>query len=189
MKKWNYSFLSFLLFLSCFTIFPSTPKTTYAAPTFQMPFPCDQTWNGETRKKHNPKLAIDFTRKNGHGDPVVASASGKIKKIGDLGNKSFGKFVYIDHGNGWETRHAHLSKITVKKGQLIEIGQQIGNVGNSGNSTASHLHYEQKHNGEVQPIYFGSSKAYYYGKKEYKSNNNCTKKQHTGTVKTENGKK
>jgi hypothetical protein len=175
--------------LTYFTIFTSTPKETYAAPTFQMPFPCNQTWYGETRKNHNPKLSIDFTRKNGNGDPIVASASGKVKKIGDLGNKSFGKFVYIDHGNGWETRHAHLSKITVKKGQSIKLGQQIGNVGNSGNSTAPHLHYEQKHKGKVKPVSFGSSKVYYYGKKKYKSKNKCTKEQPTGTVKTKKSKK
>jgi hypothetical protein len=84
-----------------------------------MPFPCGQKWEGQTRKKHNPRLSIDFSRKNGYRDTVVASASGKVKKIGNLGNRSYGKYVYIDHGNGWETRYAHLSNISVKKGQRL----------------------------------------------------------------------
>nr|WP_255724596.1 M23 family metallopeptidase [Shimazuella soli] len=139
-----------------------------------MPFPCGQTWKGETRKDHNPKLSIDLSRKNGYGDTVVASASGKVKKIGNLGNRSYGKYVYIDHGNGWETRYAHLSNISVKKGQTIEAGQKIGNVGTSGNSSAPHLHFEEKHNGVIKPVYFNSKKVYYFGKRNYKSANKCS---------------
>jgi hypothetical protein len=164
------------------------PNQSLAAPTFQMPFSCGQTWTGQTRTHHNPKKSIDFSRKNAYGDPVVASASGKIKKIGNLGNKSYGKYVYIDHGNGWETRYAHLSSITVKKGQRVEVGDQIGNVGSTGNSTGPHLHYEQKHNGVVQPIYFGSTKVFYYGTKQYKSKNKCANVHYNGTIKTKKGK-
>lgn len=174
MKQINSCFLSFVLLSSLFSIFSITTEQTYAAPLFQLPFPCGQTWKGETRQNHEPRLSIDFTRKNGYGDTVVASASGKVKKIGNLGNKSYGKYVYIDHGNGWETRYAHLSNIRVKKGQKVHAGQPIGNVGSSGNSTSPHLHFEEKYKGDVKPVYFDGKKAYYYGKRNYKSANKCS---------------
>ena len=155
-----------------------------------MPFPCGQSWKGQTRSNHNPKQSVDFSLTNGkgNGDLVIASASGKIKKIGDLGKQSYGKYVYIDHGGGWETRYAHLSKITVKKGQTIKAGQKIGNVGSTGNSTGPHLHFEQKLNGVVKPVTFGSSKVAYYSTKTYKSSNSCKPKTYTGTIKVNSGK-
>lgn len=173
MSKSIFIFFSLSLIFSCFSILWVKPYQSLAAPNFQMPFPCEQTWKGETRKNHNPKLSIDFSLSNGKGSgkTVVASASGKVTRVENLGNKSYGKFIFIDHGSGWVTVYAHLSKITVQKGELVQAGQQIGNVGSTGNSTGPHLHFEQKHNGKVKPIYFGSKKAYYYGTKNYKSSN------------------
>jgi hypothetical protein len=188
LSKTSSIILSLALLLSSFSIFLANPDVSLAAPHFQIPFPCGQTWVGETRINHNPKLSIDFRRINASGDTIVASSSGKIKKIGNLGNKSYGKFVYIDHGNGWETRYAHLSKITVKKGQIVNAGQKIGNVGSTGKSTGPHLHFEQKHNGVVKPIYFGSIKASYYRAKIYKSLNGCSTIHYTGFIKINSGK-
>jgi hypothetical protein len=188
LSKTSSIILSLALLLSSFSIFLANPDVSLAAPHFQIPFPCGQTWVGETRTNHNPKLSIDFRRTNASGDTIVASSSGKIRKIGNLGNKSYGKYVYIDHGNGWETRYAHLSKITVKKGQIVNAGQKIGNVGSTGKSTGPHLHFEQKHNGVVKPIYFGSIKASYYRAKIYKSLNGCSTIHYTGFIKTNSGK-
>ena len=58
---------------------------------------------------------------------------------------SFGNYIEIDHGNGYVTVYGHLHKRNVKKGQKVERGQLIGQVGNTGRSTAPHLHYEVKY--------------------------------------------
>ena len=54
----------------------------------------------------------------------------------------FGRFVEIDHGNGVVTRYGHLRRIYVKRGQEITYRTKIGQMGNSGRSTGTHLHYE-----------------------------------------------
>jgi murein DD-endopeptidase MepM/ murein hydrolase activator NlpD len=63
--------------------------------------------------------------------------------------------VEIDHGNGFTTRYAHLSKILVKKGDTIATGDAVGKVGSSGRSTGPHLHYEVRRNGDpLNPLRF-----------------------------------
>jgi murein DD-endopeptidase MepM/ murein hydrolase activator NlpD len=63
--------------------------------------------------------------------------------------------IYINHGHGYETRYAHLSKFEVSAGQKVKRGQVIGLVGSTGNSVSSHLHYEVLVNGQhVHPINF-----------------------------------
>ena len=59
-------------------------------------------------------------------------------------NGTFGNFIEVSHGNGYKTVYGHLSKRLVKKGDYIIRGQKIGEVGNTGRSTAPHLHYEVK---------------------------------------------
>jgi murein DD-endopeptidase MepM/ murein hydrolase activator NlpD len=74
------------------------------------------------------------------GDPVMATASGQVVTVGF--DNSFGNFVIIKHNHGIYTRYAHLSTFRVKRGQLVDQGQIIGNIGNTGISTGPHLHYE-----------------------------------------------
>ena len=76
------------------------------------------------------------------GSDILATASGEISFVGNYG--SYGKSVFIDHGNGIQTRYAHLSKIFVKKGETVDLGNIIGKIGNTGRSTGKHLHYEIK---------------------------------------------
>lgn len=74
------------------------------------------------------------------GDPVIAAASGQVVTVGyDTG---YGNYVIIKHNHGFYTRYAHLSAFRVQKGQLVNQGDVIGNVGNTGNTTGPHLHYE-----------------------------------------------
>ena len=102
-------------------------------------------------RMHN---GMDFTSPK--GTPIFASGNGKIKKAHR--SATFGKVVYIDHGYGYETIYAHMSKIVAKRGQKVKRGDIIGYVGNTGRSAAPHLHYEVHKNGRpVNPIY------YYYG--------------------------
>ena len=78
------------------------------------------------------------------GTEIKVTAPGKVSFIGRWG--SYGKSVFVDHGYGIETRYAHLSKIFVKEGQSLLLGQTIGKIGNTGRSTGKHLHYEIKIN-------------------------------------------
>ncbi len=88
---------------------------------------------------------LDFRAQT--GDPVRATANGKVISSGWSGG--YGRMVEIDHGNGLSTRYGHLSQIDVKVGDVIKIGQVIGEVGSTGRSTGPHLHYETRIDGEA----------------------------------------
>lgn len=77
------------------------------------------------------------------GIPVVAAASGTVVTA-NSGWRGYGHTVVIDHGNGIRTRYAHMypGSITVRVGQKVYQGQQIGRIGSTGNSTGPHLHFE-----------------------------------------------
>jgi len=100
----------------------------------------------------------DITVKS--GSPVYAPADGEIKRAYYVGG--FGNHIKIDHGLGYTTLFAHLSKLKVKHGQKVKRGEIIGYSGNTGRSTAPHLHYEIHYNGEPQnPLdYFFSDNRY-----------------------------
>ena len=80
------------------------------------------------------------------GTAIKAADGGKVVFAGYKG--AFGNLVEIDHGNGFKTRYAHCSKILVKVGDKVYKGQHIANVGNTGRSTGSHLHFEVLKNGK-----------------------------------------
>ena len=86
----------------------------------------------------------DITVKS--GTEIYAPANGIVKRAYYAGG--FGNHIKLDHGNGYTTLFAHLSKINVKHGQKIKRGEIIGLTGNTGRSTAPHLHYEIHHYGE-----------------------------------------
>ncbi len=88
---------------------------------------------------------MDFKAKT--GTRVFAAAKGKVIKAGWSGG--YGRMVEIDHGNGTTTRYAHLSRISVKKGQHVSPDMSIGRVGSSGRSTGPHLHYEIRRYGKA----------------------------------------
>ncbi len=85
------------------------------------------------------------------GSNIVSTAPGKVSFVGNYG--SYGKSIFIDHGNGIQTRYAHLSKIFVKKGETVDLGNIIGKIGNTGRSTGKHLHYEIKVNNKARNPY------------------------------------
>ncbi len=80
-----------------------------------------------------------------YGDPIHATAAGTIASAGWDGG--FGMKVDIDHGNGYHTWYAHLSRIDVSAGQYVHKGEFIGLVGDTGFSTGPHLHYQVMLNG------------------------------------------
>ena len=87
------------------------------------------------------------------GTDVHSTANGRVKKSKYWG--SFGNYIEIDHGNGYITAYGHLSNRSVKAGDKVFRGQKVGEVGNTGRSTAPHLHYEvQYKNKAVDPSQF-----------------------------------
>ena len=87
------------------------------------------------------------------GTPVYATGNGKIIEAVNRSRGGYGKFIVIDHGYGYKTQYAHLSKLAVNTGQNVKRGELIGYVGNTGKSTSPHLHYEVRiNNKKVNPI-------------------------------------
>ena len=87
------------------------------------------------------------------GTPIQACKSGQV--VTSAYHYSYGNYVVIDHGNGYETSYNHLSKINVRKGQQVRRGDIIALSGDTGLSLAPHLHYEVRYNGmRVDPIHY-----------------------------------
>lgn len=106
----------------------------------------------KARKMHK---GMDFTAPK--GTPIYATGNGIVKRA-DNRASGFGNHIEIDHGYGYATIYAHMSKYNVKRGQKIKRGDLIGFVGNTGRSSGAHLHYEVHKNGHaIDPINF------YYG--------------------------
>jgi murein DD-endopeptidase MepM/ murein hydrolase activator NlpD len=74
------------------------------------------------------------------GTPIKATASGIVTVAAWAGD--YGRLVIIDHGNGFQTYYAHLSRVDVIEGQTIRVGDSVGKAGATGRATSSHLHYE-----------------------------------------------
>jgi murein DD-endopeptidase MepM/ murein hydrolase activator NlpD len=111
------------------------------------------------RKFHK---GMDFSAKS--GTPIYATGDGIVKKA-DATVSGFGNHIEINHGYGYLTLYAHLSKYKVKAGQKVKRGDIIGYVGSTGRSEAPHLHYEVHKNGKVvNPLnfYYGSISAKEY---------------------------
>ena len=88
-----------------------------------------------------------------HGTAIYATADGVVSSAG--WGSGYGKLVKIQHEFGIETRYAHLSRIRVKVGQRVSRGQRIGDMGNTGRSTGTHLHYEVRVGGRaVNPMIY-----------------------------------
>jgi len=106
---------------------------------------------------------IDFTAPR--GTAIQATGNGKVVRVQNI-KKGYGKNVIIDHGFGYTTLYAHMSRIDVKKGDIVTKGQKIGAIGSTGTSTAPHLHYEVRINDRaVNPIDYCMDKL---TPKEYK---------------------
>lgn len=100
------------------------------------------------RKFH---AGVDFPARV--GTPIQAPGDGQVVETG--WHQGYGNCVRISHGYGYETLYGHMNKITVRKGEKIKKGEKIGEVGDTGLSTAPHLHYEVHYKGKpINPINF-----------------------------------
>lgn len=126
----------------------------HAAPSFQLPFPCGQSWTGNSSASSaHVSWEIDFNRGSTPtadlGDTVVAAAAGTVEVSAHQGEvNGYGNLIVINHGGGYYTYYAHLDGRAVTAGQSVLRGQAIGAVGNtsrSGNNISPHLHYEVRY--------------------------------------------
>jgi len=103
----------------------------------------------KTRKLHT---GMDFTSPT--GTEIYATGNGKVVSV-KKARRGYGMHVVIDHGYGYKTLYGHMSKFNVRRGQEVKRGEVIGYVGNTGTSTAPHLHYEVIKDGKkINPINF-----------------------------------
>ncbi|GGP16704.1 M23 family metallopeptidase [Nonomuraea glycinis] len=149
-----------------------------AAPTFQLPFPCNETWVGSTGSSAHTGSEIDFngSATDGNADEgrtVVAAAAGKVVMSEYRTADGFGNVVKIRHSDGSVTLYAHLKKRHVSNGANVSQGQKIGEVGKTSAKykMAAHLHYEQRtSSGKIVRASFNGATFGYPGQK-IKSNN------------------
>lgn len=103
---------------------------------------------------HVNKLHTGLDFRAPSGTPVYATADGTVEHAGRRGN-GYGIFIDLDHGYGYASKYAHLSKLLVKEGQKVRRGDVIGLSGNTGLSKGPHLHYEiTKEGKKIDPVDF-----------------------------------
>ncbi|WP_329100735.1 M23 family metallopeptidase [Micromonospora sp. NBC_01699] len=162
-------------------------------PLFQLPVPCGETWQLGTYPGHDD-YDVDLFPTEGEawGRPVLASYAGAVTEAGingSLGDRTpdnpdgprgrgGGYWVKIDHGGRWETQYLHLLEPpSVRVGQRVEMGEQIGRVGSTGNSGAPHLHYEQRRGWDKVETHFdGAPSEITHDEAEYtvtRTSENC----------------
>ena len=120
---------------------PRRPSTPVAALDALLAEPAGDPIRGG-RQFHK---GIDFEADV--GDPVNAVADGVISFAGV--RSGYGNTVEIDHGNGYVTRYAHNSRLSLKVGALVRAGQEIAKAGSTGRSTGAHVHFEVWQDGRV----------------------------------------
>ncbi|WP_148253684.1 peptidoglycan DD-metalloendopeptidase family protein [Aidingimonas lacisalsi] len=124
-----------------------TPEGQSLDPAFsRYPFSGDHRISSSfnLRRKHpitgriSPHYGTDFAMST--GTPVESPADGRVKKVGN--DPLAGRYLVIEHDNGYQSRYLHLSQQTVEQGERVSMGERIAFSGNTGRSTGPHLHYE-----------------------------------------------
>ena len=132
---------------------PSEPAITGGGPSSSAGF----IWpaGGPISSYYGPNhpLGIDIDLFNNGGAPISAAMGGVVTFAGGNACCSYGYYVVVDHGNGFQTLYAHLSAIGVGVGEVVAQGQYLGAGGSTGYSTGDHLHFEVQLNGSrVNPL-------------------------------------
>ena len=102
-------------------------------------------------KVMRPHTGVDFSAPT--GTPIYVTGNGVVESVKYMGG--YGNTIVVDHGFNYKTLYGHLSTMNVRPGQTVKRGQQIGKIGNTGNSVGPHLHYEVHYKGVPKnPINF-----------------------------------
>lgn len=107
----------------------------------------NRTYTIKGQKISDFHLGIDLISAKYGTDYIVAFDSGKVVYAGY--NGGYGNVVYIDHGNGYQTRYAHQKYLNVKVGDYVQKGDVLGYMGTTGNVTGPHVHFEVRINGNT----------------------------------------
>ncbi|MBV9791668.1 MAG: M23 family metallopeptidase [Chloroflexi bacterium] len=151
------------------TLMPQNVQPTLAAPNFQAPYACGQTWTA-THHLGSRALHFDYSPPEQEiGKRILASANGTVSVAGST---STGRTVKISHSGGYETLYTHLSSINVAVGQTVTRGQVLGVVGSSGTDHV-HLHYEQRLNGAPVAVVFDGVLIDTFDYSRRVTSNNC----------------
>ena len=129
---------------SSYTINPSAQGFVWPVPALKS---ITSRYGSRGRGWHS---GIDISGSGASGKTVVAAKQGRVESANFY--SGYGNQIVIDHGNGVKTRYAHLlgNSTSVRVGEYVDIGQPIARVGNTGNSTGPHLHFEVIINGNTQ---------------------------------------
>ncbi len=122
-----------------------TPDAGVVSAVGSFVWPASGTLSQSYRFYHK---AIDIA--TSHGNPILAADGGTITVSGWPDNSGYGNRVIIDHGNGYSSLYAHMSRVAVVAGQSVNRGDVIGYVGSTGRSTGPHLHFEIRAGGGLQ---------------------------------------
>lgn len=132
---------------------PAQPSREVVVASRSVPRSADFIWpsTGYISSGYGPRwgrfhYAIDIADVT--GTPIVAIASGIVTEVG--WRHSYGYMVRIDHRNGWESVYGHASRLHVKSGNTVMAGQQIADIGETGNATGPHVHLEMIFQGKFQ---------------------------------------
>lgn len=127
-----------------------TPDAGVVSATGRFVWPASGRISQGYRSYHR---AIDIANKA--GGPILAADDGRVIIAGWPDNSGYGNRIIIDHGNGYQTLYAHLSRFNVVPGQSVSKGNVIGQMGSTGRSTGTHLHFEIRAAGQTQnPLNF-----------------------------------
>jgi hypothetical protein len=159
MKRFCLLLVIFSIVLFSNEVFGELPKFLHPVPSFN--YITSDTGGYEcTKGREKPHEGIDVggkERAEVKSAKVVVSLRGTVTRV--KRSKTYGNVVYIDHGNNWETRYAHLESFApgISEGATVSAGQEIGSVGRTGlnleeleEDEGYHLHYEIRYNGEPQ---------------------------------------
>jgi murein DD-endopeptidase MepM/ murein hydrolase activator NlpD len=97
-----------------------------------------------SQRAKDPHLAVDLAA--AEGSPVRATADAVVEQRGE--ERQYGRFLLLKHGQGYVSYYGHLKDWNVSKGDSVQAGQTIGWVGMTGKSTAPHLHFEIRKDGQ-----------------------------------------
>jgi len=140
-----------LTFASVFTFTAEQPELVTIDPPRLWPIAADQhaisSGFGYRMFKQKKRMHTGIDIKAPVGTPVYATESGTVQEAGFHEKK--GNYVVIEHDSIYSTTYYHLSEILVKEGKAVKMGQKVGKTGNTGLSTAPHLHYEVRVNGKA----------------------------------------
>lgn len=157
-----------VLFIALFSLL--FYSNTFAIPELQLPFEGGLTLNvtrGYDTASHqdygsydmDDRKALDFVGDgcDSWNSPILSAANGTVINAHGVDDNGYGKYVIIDHGEGYHSRYAHLNLVSVSVGQYVYQGQEIGKMGNTGNVEGTacsdheglHLHFALYHNGNA----------------------------------------